>query len=432
MCRRFLHLDFKGIVPKIQKIHEWLVFFRKCGFHGIVFEFDCRVKWQTWEHAGMPVYSVAEAKQIVAEAEALGFETIPLMQVQGHLEWILGEDAYAHLRENGTLTLCPSHPDSSALLGKWMEELREIFPHSHYLHLGADEVEFIGECRACRAKAEKIGRHGIYRAHVAACCRKALDLGFRPMLWGDMLLHDTETPGVAIPAETIIVDWQYWGAGPFESTERLRKSGHEVWGASSIKCAWYEHFHMMLNYPQERLENVLGWNRFKGNVIHTNWGRPGNKWNLYPPWHMSIPVFVAAGDPAQWAKHPWNSCFTRFMETFRRGLRFQLENMLPEMKTWPCSDAMEQECLRYLCLGVEYELLAGDYFDCLFGKCAVDAAIPYIGRNIPVYKKYFLTGREKLHLRLEKLMQDVDCFFLDNELLGKEEFIAEKTSIFRL
>lgn len=44
---------------------------------------------------GAPLFTKDAVKRIAAYAESLGFEIVPLIQVHGHLEWILKHDAYS-------------------------------------------------------------------------------------------------------------------------------------------------------------------------------------------------------------------------------------------------------------------------------------------------------------------------------------------------
>lgn len=431
MKKRYLHLDFKGIVPELPELKNYLQFFRDCGFDGLVLEFDCRIAYETFPGAGMPLFSVDEAREIVGFAEHLGLETIPLMQIHGHLEWLLGDEKYAHLRENGKLTLCPSDPVSLEKLEEWMRELRGIFPRSEYIHLGADEVSVIGECPRCAPRLEKEGKAGIYTSHVAKCCKMAADSGFRPMIWADMLLRDL--PGDAVldlPDRVIVVDWQYWGSGPYPSTMKLQQSGREVWGASAVYAAWYEHPFSILNFPEDRLENVLGWNDFDGPVIHTCWGRPGNKWNLYPPWISSLPVFIAAGDPQKWAVHPWKERYEELNRTLRRNLRFEVVKTLDQLREWEADSQLEKDFLLFMQLGIRYQLLMDRYLEYLFFTRTLDSTSKFVGKDDFIYRKTFgdfPAGFQKDH---DALMADTADFFDRCRLSDKEEFIAEKSCVF--
>jgi len=434
MKKRFLHLDFKGIVPEPERMEEYLRYFRQCGFDGLVLEFDCRVRWRSWPGAGMPVFSAEEAARLVGIAESLGFETIPLMQVQGHLEWLLGEEAYAGLRENGTLTFCPTRPQAAERLTGWMTELREIFPRSRYIHLGADEVAHIGECPLCRARL-KGGetKFQLYASHVKKLCLAAEKLNFRPLVWGDMLLHEADPAEAArsLSKNTIVVDWKYWGSGPFSSTEKLRNSGHEVWGASGLQCAWYEHFRQILPFYEDRLENILSWNKFDGTVIHTTWGRSGNKYAVYPPWLMSLPLFAAAGDPGKWAAHPWREKIEGLSRLLRRALEFELVKVPGEIRSWPASCRLEEESREYLALGVEFQVLVNRLLEIEADHAAQLASCRFVGIDRETMMRDLADAPADLKRKIRDLTPRLGQVFDRNGLVGKEEFLAEFTSQFR-
>ncbi|MBQ7209176.1 MAG: family 20 glycosylhydrolase [Lentisphaeria bacterium] len=434
MKRRFLHLDFKGIVPRFDRLEEYLRYFRQCGFEGLVLEFDCRVLWRSWPCAAMPVYTPEEAARIVRLAESLGFETIPLMQIQGHLEWALGDDSCAGLRENGTLTLCPSAPGSEKQLLAWMDELRTIFPRSRYIHLGADEVARIGLCPACRARLERgETKFQLYSTHVKKFCAAAEKSGFRPLVWGDMLLAEPDPAEAAktLPESTVIVDWKYWGKGPFGSTRKLRDSGREVWGASGLQCAWYEHFRQILPFYEDRLENILGWNEFDGTVIHTTWGRSGNKYAFYPPWLMSLPLFAAAGDPEKWERHPWRERIGELSRLLRRALEFELVKVPAKIRAWPASCRLEEESREYIALGVEYQIAANRLLEIVADHDAQLASSRFVGIDRETMLRDLVEAPRKLHRDVKELLPKLGAVFDRNGLVGKEEFLAEIGSQFR-
>ena len=434
MNKRFLHLDFKGIVPAFEALEEYFRYFKDCGFSGIVFEFDCRVRWRSWPGAGMPEYSAEQAAQIVSLAESYGFETIPLMQIQGHLEWALGEEPYANLRENNYFTLCPSAPGAREQLFAWMQELREMFPNSRYIHLGADEVLHMGLCPLCRAKCGENGdKFKLYLEHATALCRQAEKLNFRPMIWGDMLLGESDPVAAAkqLPEKTIIVDWKYWGSGPHKSTETLKKSGLEVWGASGVQCAWYEHFRQILPFYEDRLENILGWHDFDGTVIHTTWGRSGNKYGVYPPWLMTLPLWVAAGDPERWEKHPWKAGIEKLSRLLRRALEFELVRLPAEIRKWETRCRLEEESREYLALGVEFQILVNRLLEIISDYDSQLESRRFVGIDPRIMERDLLHGPQKLRKDLDALLPKLAAVFDRNQLSAKEEFLAEFSSQFR-
>lgn len=113
----WIHLDLKGTIPTKSKLIEWLDWLKKSGFTGIVWEYENRIDWKTWPDTYRPGYSEAEWAEIWAHCTKLGLETMSLIQTQGHLEWLLRENRFSHMREAGHVSeLCSNHPEVMGLL----------------------------------------------------------------------------------------------------------------------------------------------------------------------------------------------------------------------------------------------------------------------------------------------------------------------------
>lgn len=371
MKMRYLHLDLKGNVPQnMETFRKWLNWFKKCGFGGLVMEYDCRVAWETWQGAGTSLYSKEAVVDLVKYAESLGFEVVPLIQMHGHLEWILREEKYAWLRENGVYNeLCPQLPESKELMRKWIDEVAAMHPNTKMIHLGCDETWALGTCEKCQAKLDERGKMGIYVDHASAMCRYAVEKGLTPLIWDDMFCHDH---GIStrylkdFPEETILVHWKY-GNNTRDSLDLIALSGRRVWGASAIRCSyWYHHWHAHNNVGA-RLSNLAEWEETANSfdppmtVIHTTWGRPNNLWNLYGPWEGVIAPFIAAGDPERWAKHPWRH-FIESVENSLRGHELprhpeKLESLAADALLLSAEDEMEERGKRFFNLALRFEAL---------------------------------------------------------------------------
>ncbi len=433
--KNWLHLDFKGIVPSEPKICEWLDFFHKCGYERVIFEYDCRVQWDCWPGASDPRLTKDEIRRIAAHAAELGMEVIPLVQIHGHLDWILKHDRYAYLREGGFVNeLCPQHPEAKPMIKAWIDEVLELHPDIHYIHLGADETWHLCSCEKCReiaARDAERGKIGVYLDHVGDICRYVIAKGLRPMIWADMFCSENRTDLAGrMPPETILVNWQYTGDGPTETTAGLKASGLEVYGASAIQCAWHEHWWCAMNNPGDRLVNVLGWNRSGLNVIHTTWGRPGNLWNLYPSWFGSVGVFIAAADPERWQNHPWRPFFDELSEALPRSWPHELKKLIDGAKALPAADRIEEEGRKWLELGLRYQLMVKNYLGVELGRKCMDVTQAYIGRDPASYHKYYIEPQETLDRELDDWCGEMTAFFRRNELSDAEEFVAEKRAIF--
>jgi len=436
----WLHLDFKGVVPSVEKLLERIDFFADCGFSGVILELDCRYAWKTWPGTATPLFSKNDIGKIITKFRSAGLHVIPLVQVQGHLEWILGKKPYSGLREAGHVNeLCPNHPDSAELIKSWIDEAAELFPVAGFIHLGADETWNLGSCPRCKkeiAKDPEKGKIGIYTRHVSSMCRHALSKNLRPIIWADMFWREKRMDLASLlPKGTILVDWQYTGNAPFATTEQLMKSKHEVWGASAVRCSWYEHFHQAMQIPAQRIDNIVNWNRWarknKSAVIHTTWGRPGNMWNLYPPWHEMLPVFIAAGNPARWEKHPWRKFVEKLSDVMLRCWPHEIPELIKSLDGLECRDAFEHETVRWWNLGLRYNLMEKEHHLRLTGdKCAA-VTKRYVGRDMAMYGNYFVkpAAKEKKELAIWK--RDLIKFWKDNELSDMDEYLKERLSIFQ-
>lgn len=429
----WLHLDLKGVVPSSRKFCVWLDYFKRCGFEEIVLEYDCRVEWDSWPGAALPRFTKDEIRGIVAYAAKIGLAVIPLVQIQGHLEWILKHERYAELRENDFVNeLCPQHPKSAILIKTWINEVLELHPGINYIHLGADETWNLGSCEKCQEvinRNPERGKMGIYVDHVSTICRHVIDKGLRPLIWADMFCNDNADLVQELPPETILVNWQYTGVGPFESVKKLQATGLEIWGASAIQCSWYEHWWSTLDNPGKRLENIYGWQQSGLNVIHTVWGRPGNLWNLYGSWHMSAGLFAAAGNPERWQKHPWKPFFERLSGVMLRDWPHELKSVIKEVIQLPAEGEIEIEGRKWLELGLRYQLMVKNYMGVILGRKCMDETAKYVGRDSAVYHKYYILPLKEIATELPRWKSEVEEFWTRNELSDVEEFIAEKCAV---
>lgn len=434
--KKALHLDFKGIVPDYEHLCRWLDCFCQCEFELIFFEFDCRIPWRTFPGVTQDRLTMDEVKKLLKYCASIGLEAVPLIQVQGHLDWVLRYEQYAPLRENGQINeLCPQHPESRKLAERWIDEVLELFAGTRYLHLGADEVWHLGECSLCQAKIaadpKKRGKAGIYLDHVVPLLEKVIARGVRPIIWADMFYRAERMDlAAALPRETILVDWQYAGAGPWATTAALEKSGLEVWGASAIQCGYYEHWWTTMNYPSMRLDNIAGWNAQSRPVIHTTWGRPGNIWNLYPSWHASYMLFVAAGSPERCQSHPWHKVWSRLSDVMFRNQPSELKAMIAEISTLPAENQIEKAALDFTMLSLAYQEMRQRYESVTYGRKCMAHSRDYVGFDPHFYKVYYQDPVPVLLADLAKWRKEVAAFFAENGLSDAEEFIVEKCAIF--
>ncbi|MBP5182949.1 MAG: family 20 glycosylhydrolase [Lentisphaeria bacterium] len=430
---KFLHLDLKGISPQVPRFREYLAYFASLGFDGIVLECDCRIPWKCWEGAGEILYTREEITLLAEYAESLDMEVIPLIQVQGHMEWVLKQEKYAFLREDGFFNdLCPSRPESAEKLFSWIDDAAELFPRAKRIHLGGDEAWHLGKCPLCRERIAsdplRRGKLGLFADHVSSLARYAKEKkGLQVLLWDDMFCRTDKAllnPLLDLfPADTIFVHWNYHlkdEEAPLVSSMEKRT----VWGASALRCGFANHFVHVLNPVGERIRNIRNWEKAPCPVLHTTWGRPNNLWNPYGPWEALIPEFYAAGrGTAAWEQHPWNSFVKVLDGAMEHGGEYKkLEHCLALAKELPVSGKWEEQGRNFFLLGIRYELLrleAKSHLEVLRAR----SVLGKYGRRDPAgCEKEYAAGREKFREKVSAWEKDLETFWKENLLSDFEEY----------
>ena len=165
-------------------------------------------------------------------------EVIPQVNCLGHCEGIVNTEAHKHRAESFGrygFQLCPSRRDAAAFVESLYRDVSAPFS-TGFLHVGGDESWELGECPTCRRRAARVGKHGLYLAHILKVHAVARKLGKRMMLWGDMVLTYR---GLAakLPRDIIIFDWHYTGRSP-ETLDFFRRKGFEVFVCPASNQYW--------------------------------------------------------------------------------------------------------------------------------------------------------------------------------------------------
>lgn len=431
--KNWLHLDLKGAIPSVEKLLEQLRYFKECGYNGIVWEYDDRIPWRSFPNTWRGGYSAEEHRRLMDACRELGLEVVPLIQVMGHLEWLLKHEEYRGWRENGVGSeLCPLHPEVLPRLKRWIDEVIEIHPGSRFIHLGADETLYIGSCEKCRTR----NKMDLYLEHISSLCRYALSKGLRPLIWADMFLREGATElAAALPEGTVLVDWQYDGEPPYDSTRKLMQCGREVMGASGVMVGWLEHCCHVQSIPEKRFRNVVGWDNWAEKhqigMIHTTWTRASSFWNIYGPWIGALPVFVAAGNPERWKAHPWHEFMNGLTGIMERDQPGELRKSASEVLELPVRNAFETECRRWWNLALRYQSLQKQFLiDSHTRKC-LDRVVKYVGRDDVMYNQNAVAPFVKLKSELDQWESEARRFWHDNELSNEEEFFDSHSGILK-
>lgn len=126
--QRIVHLDFKGAPPKLAYLRKLFPLIKDAGATGVLLEWEDMFPWENnlKNMAAKNAFSRSEAKEIVATAHRNKLEIIPAIQTFGHLEFVLKNIDFMHLREvpESPQALCPSLNASLELVQDMIDQVR--------------------------------------------------------------------------------------------------------------------------------------------------------------------------------------------------------------------------------------------------------------------------------------------------------------------
>ncbi|XP_037666615.1 hexosaminidase D isoform X2 [Choloepus didactylus] len=201
---RLVHLDLKGAPPKVSYLSEIFPLFHALGANALLIEYEDMFPYEgplrllRAKHA----YSPSEIQEILHLARLNELEVVPLVQTFGHMEFVLKHGAFAHLREVASFpnTLNPHEAESLALVGAMLGQVLELHRDARWLHIGCDEVYYLGEGEASQRwlQQEQGSKAQLCLSHVKAVVSHLLARhpATRPLLWDDML-RDIPEDGLA-------------------------------------------------------------------------------------------------------------------------------------------------------------------------------------------------------------------------------------------
>ncbi|REE05874.1 family 20 glycosylhydrolase [Marinoscillum furvescens] len=274
------HLDLRIQVMTPEALKSFTDQLSEMGMNTLVMEWEGTYPFE--KHATISneySYTREEILDFVAYCENLGIDVIPLQQSLGHVEYILRNPRYSHLKEDrkDISQICPmKSAESKALFTDLFSDL--VSTHdSDFIHIGGDETKLLGHCPVCAARVEEVGKSKLFVDHMKMIAEIVIDLGKKPVMWADIILKYPEA-AEELPAETIFIDWNYgWRINHFGNISDLQEKGFVFWGAPSIRCHpdnwfvtdWPTHFKNQKEFiPYAREAGYEG-------MIMTSWSTTG-------------------------------------------------------------------------------------------------------------------------------------------------------------
>lgn len=274
------HLDLRIQVMTPDALKKFADEMAEFGLNTLVMEWEGSFPYD--KHATISneySYTREEVKSFIEYCTNLGIEVIPLQQCFGHVEYILRNNRYSHLREDRKeiSQICPIKAAEDNLLFKELITDLVSMHNSEYVHIGGDETYLLGHCSLCSEKAENEGKSKLFVDYMSLISEIVLDLGKIPVMWADIILKHPESAEI-LPKETVFVDWNYgWNNNQFGDITKLQETGFNFWGAPAIRSHpdnwyityWEKHFNNQRDFiPYSREAGYEG-------VIMTSWSTSG-------------------------------------------------------------------------------------------------------------------------------------------------------------
>lgn len=267
---------------------------------------------EVWEKASpMTGQDILELDQFCKERFV---ELVPNQNSFGHMRRWLVHPRYAHLaeidtwfmapwgQEKGPFSLCPTDPDSLALMSGLYDELLPHFS-SRICNVGCDETFDLGQGRS-KEECQQLGQGKVYLDYLLKIYQEVAARGFTMQFWGDMIHHYPELIE-QLPKNVIALEWGYESDHPFaEHAAKFAAAGipFYVCPGTSSWCSIAGRTGNALANLLNAAENGLKFGA-SGYLI-TDWGDNGH-WQPLP---VSLLGFVAG------AAYAWGVDENRFID----------------------------------------------------------------------------------------------------------------------
>ncbi len=195
---------------------------------------------------GGETISKREVAELMDYARELGFEIIPEVQSLSHIPWLTlshpeigevvtvdravddtrDEDERPELRH--PFCYCPSNEKTYELLFDVMDEIIEVTKPTRFVHIGHDEVYYMGLCDKCKDVPHDV----LFARDVNRIYNHLKELGYRTMMWSDMIQPVTKykTPAAIkmLPRDIVMLDFIWYFHLDKDIEENLYPEGYEV------------------------------------------------------------------------------------------------------------------------------------------------------------------------------------------------------------
>ena len=260
--KRAAHYDTKHHQDKRSYVESFIKDLAKYKINQLVWEWEDKLAYETHPEIGAPgAFTIQEMQEMTRFARKYHIELIPLVQGLGHVSFILKWPQHSHLREiaSSNWEFCPLKEGTYDLLFDLWKEAIKATPGSGYIHIGSDETFELAACNECRAKAEEIGRSGVYHLFVKKAAEYLQKQGRKVMVWESPMGWEQGKSPIKnmTPAKKLVLTEEYRYETPdFQYAKEAKKQGHEVYAYDPNPGI--EPLFLPYKFRQNRNRNIAG------------------------------------------------------------------------------------------------------------------------------------------------------------------------------
>ncbi len=233
--KRAAHYDTKHHQDKKSYVKSFIKDLSRYKINQLVWEWEDKLAYESHPEIGAPgAFTIEEMQELTQYAIKYHIEIIPLVQGLGHVSFILKWKQYRHLRElkDSNWEFCPLEEGSYDLLFDLWDEAIKATPGSEYIHIGSDETYELAACDECKAKAEEIGKSGVYHLFVDKAAKHLQKMGRKIMVWETpMGWEKSRSPVKGFkPAQGLVLTESYHFETPeFNYAFKAKELGYELY-----------------------------------------------------------------------------------------------------------------------------------------------------------------------------------------------------------
>ncbi len=220
---RSVQIDLARQIETVDTVKAYFDTAAKAGMNMVILYLEDRIRTETYPYpSAEESYTPDQIRDMVAYADKLGLELVPVVSPIGHTERFLEHEALRPMAEmygdiegrfnkagekRGYCEACPKKPQTQQFMDAYLAEVAALFP-SKFFHIGFDEIFNMGFCDECKKVLKEQGLPILFRDTLLHYYHLMKGLGKTVMIWDDML-EQCDSVVDDIPKDIVMCAWFY-------------------------------------------------------------------------------------------------------------------------------------------------------------------------------------------------------------------------------